>query len=50
VPAGRDRGLRDSGAPRITALVAFDDGEATVLWQAVGYVRDRDIGSMVRTL
>jgi hypothetical protein len=34
----------------VTALVAFEDGEATTFWEAVGYARDPDIGRMVRTL
>ena len=42
--------LRGRGAPRVTALVAFDDGDATAFWEAAGYARDRDIGRMVRTL
>jgi ribosomal protein S18 acetylase RimI-like enzyme len=42
--------LRGRGAPRITALVAFDDDEATAFWEAAGYARDPDIGRMVRTL
>lgn len=42
--------LRDRGAARITALVAFDDGEAGAFWDAAGYPRDEEIGRRVRNL
>jgi ribosomal protein S18 acetylase RimI-like enzyme len=49
VAAGEAR-LRSLGAPRITALVAFDDASARDFWAAVGYDADAEIGRMVRTL
>ena len=49
VSAAEER-LRGRGAPRITALVAFDDADATAFWEAAGYARDPVIGRMVRTL
>jgi ribosomal protein S18 acetylase RimI-like enzyme len=49
VAAGEAR-LRELGAPRVTALVAFDDVEARGFWEAVGYATDPIIGRMVRTL
>jgi ribosomal protein S18 acetylase RimI-like enzyme len=49
VSAAEER-LRARGAPRITALVAFDDTNATAFWEAAGYARDPVIGRMVRTL
>jgi ribosomal protein S18 acetylase RimI-like enzyme len=49
VEAAEER-LRAKGAPRITALVAHDDGVAGGFWEAVGYARDPVIGRMVRTL
>jgi ribosomal protein S18 acetylase RimI-like enzyme len=49
VAAGEAR-LRALGAPRVTALVAFDDAEARDFWRAVGYEVDAEIGRMVRTL
>jgi ribosomal protein S18 acetylase RimI-like enzyme len=42
--------LSGRGAPRITALVAFEDADATAFWEAVGYARDPVIGRMVRSL
>ena len=42
--------LLAKGAPRITALVAFDDGVAGGFWEAAGYARDPVMGRMVRTL
>jgi len=49
VDAGEER-LRALGAPRVTALVAFDDAEAGAFWDAAGYPRDAVIGRRVRTL
>jgi ribosomal protein S18 acetylase RimI-like enzyme len=49
VEAGEAR-LRALGAPRVTALVAFDDADARGFWAAAGYEADREIGRMVRTL
>jgi ribosomal protein S18 acetylase RimI-like enzyme len=49
VEAG-EAALRERGAPRVTALVAFDDGVARGFWEAVGYGADSVIGRMVRTL
>ena len=49
VAAAEER-LRNRGAPRITALVAFDDDDATAFWEAAGYARDPLIGRMVRSL
>jgi ribosomal protein S18 acetylase RimI-like enzyme len=42
--------LRDRGARRVTALVAFDDEVAGSFWDAAGYPRDREIGRRVRNL
>ena len=49
VEAAEER-LRGRGAPRVTALVAFDDSDATGFWEASGYSRDPVMGRMVRTL
>jgi ribosomal protein S18 acetylase RimI-like enzyme len=49
VTAGEER-LRELGAPRVTALVAFDDEVAGGFWEAVGYARDPVMGRRVRTL
>jgi hypothetical protein len=49
VEAG-EAALRARGAPRVTALVAFDDEVARGFWRAVGYGADSEIGRMVRTL
>ncbi len=49
VAAGEER-LRAVGAPRITALVAFDDSTARAFWASVGYAADAEIGRMVRSL
>ena len=49
VAAGHDR-LRARGAPRVTALVAFDDAAARGFWEAVGYGADPVMGRMVRDL
>lgn len=63
VRAGRRRGgigtalvrageayLRERGARRVTALVAFDDDVAGGFWDAAGYPRDQEIGRRVRNL
>jgi len=42
--------LRERGARRITALVAFDDEAAGGFWDAAGYPRDREIGRRVRNI
>jgi ribosomal protein S18 acetylase RimI-like enzyme len=42
--------LRDCGARRVTALVAFEDEAAGAFWEAAGYPQDRDIGRRVRNL
>jgi ribosomal protein S18 acetylase RimI-like enzyme len=47
--AGEDY-LRQCGARRITALVAFEDEVAGEFWEAAGYPRDREIGRRVRNL
>jgi ribosomal protein S18 acetylase RimI-like enzyme len=47
--AGEDY-LRQCGARRVTALVAFDDGAAGGFWEAAGYPMDREIGRRVRNL
>jgi ribosomal protein S18 acetylase RimI-like enzyme len=49
VEAGEAR-MRALGAPRVTALVAFDDDAARGFWAAAGYGADAVIGRMVRTL
>jgi ribosomal protein S18 acetylase RimI-like enzyme len=49
VAAGEER-LRAAGAPRVTALVAFDDDVARGFWASVGYDADAEIGRMVRSL
>ena len=49
VAAGEAR-LRELGAPRVTALVAFDDASARGFWKAVGYAADPVMGRMVRDL
>ena len=49
VAAGEER-MRALGAPRVTALVAFDDDDAGGFWDAAGYPRDAEIGRRVRTL
>ena len=49
VVAGEER-LRALGAPRVTALVAFDDEDAGGFWEAAGYPRDPVIGRRVRTI
>lgn len=47
--AGEDY-LRRCGARRVTALVAFADGDAGGFWDAAGYPRDEEIGRRVRNL
>ena len=49
VAAGEER-LRRLGAPRVTALVAFDDDVARGFWRSVGFDADQVMGRMVRTL
>jgi ribosomal protein S18 acetylase RimI-like enzyme len=49
VEAGEAR-LLALGAPRVTALVAFDDAVARGFWAAAGYGADEVMGRMVRTL
>jgi ribosomal protein S18 acetylase RimI-like enzyme len=49
VEAGEER-LRARGAPRVTALVAFEDAGVRAFWASVGYDADAVIGRMVRTL
>jgi ribosomal protein S18 acetylase RimI-like enzyme len=47
--AGEDY-LRDRGARRVTALVAFEDDAAGAFWESAGYPVDREIGRRVRNL
>jgi ribosomal protein S18 acetylase RimI-like enzyme len=47
--AGEDY-LRQCGARRVTALVAFEDEVAGGFWESAGYPRDREIGRRVRNL
>lgn len=47
--AGEDY-LRDCGARRITALVAYGDEAAECFWERAGYPLDREIGRRVRNL
>jgi ribosomal protein S18 acetylase RimI-like enzyme len=42
--------LRDCGARRVTALVAYDDEAAGGFWDAAGYPQDAEIGRRVRNL
>lgn len=42
--------LRECGARRVTALVAYDDETAGGFWGAAGYPLDREIGRRVRNL
>ena len=42
--------LRSCGVNRITALVAYDDEEASSFWDAAGYPQDTEIGRRVRNL
>lgn len=47
--AGEDY-LRECGARRITALVAFEDEDAGSFWESAGYSQDQEIGRRVRNL
>jgi len=49
IRAGEDY-LRQCGARRITALVAFEDEVAGGFWESAGYPRDQEIGRRVRNL
>jgi len=49
VAAGEER-LRALGAPRVTALVAFEDADVRAFWEAAGFAADPVIGRMVRSL
>jgi ribosomal protein S18 acetylase RimI-like enzyme len=49
VEAG-EQGLRARGAPRVTALVAFEDAGVRAFWASVGYEADPVMGRMVRSL
>jgi ribosomal protein S18 acetylase RimI-like enzyme len=49
VAAGEEL-MHARGAPRVTALVAFDDAVARGFWASVGYDADPVMGRMVRTL
>lgn len=49
VQAG-ERHLRQLGARRVTALVAYDDASAAAFWDAADYPIDTDIGRRVRNL
>src|SRR4051794_11049530 len=49
VRAGEAR-LAALGAPRITALVAHEDGDAVALWRAAGYTYDRTIARFVKSV
>lgn len=42
--------LRQCGARRVTALVAFEDEVAGGFWESAGYPLDREIGRRVRNL
>jgi ribosomal protein S18 acetylase RimI-like enzyme len=42
--------LRQCGARRVTALVAFDDEAAGGFWDSAGYPFDREIGRRVRNI
>ncbi len=42
--------LRERGAQRITALVAFEDETAVAFWESAGYPQDQEIGRRVRNL
>jgi ribosomal protein S18 acetylase RimI-like enzyme len=48
--AAGEAALRARGAPRATALVAFDDDVARGFWAAAGFEVDSVMGRMVRTL
>ena len=47
--AGEDL-LRQHGAGRVTALVAYEDEEAGSFWDAAGYPQDTEIGRRVRNI
>jgi ribosomal protein S18 acetylase RimI-like enzyme len=49
IRAGEDY-LRERGARRVTALVAFDDEVAAGFWETAGYPLDGEIGRRVRNL
>jgi ribosomal protein S18 acetylase RimI-like enzyme len=49
VRAGEQR-LRDIGAQRVTALVAYGDPVADAFWNAAGYPLDLDIGRRVSNI
>lgn len=42
--------LRERGARRVTALVAFEDEPAGAFWDSAGYPLDRQIGRRVKNL
>ncbi|HET7121547.1 MAG TPA: GNAT family N-acetyltransferase [Solirubrobacterales bacterium] len=42
--------LRECGAGRVTALVAFDDEAAGQFWDSAGYPTDSEIGRRVRNI
>jgi ribosomal protein S18 acetylase RimI-like enzyme len=42
--------LREIGARRVTALVAYEDPVAEEFWNALGYPLDLDIGRRVRNI
>ncbi len=42
--------LHSRGARRVTALVAFDDGDAGGFWDSAGYPQDAEIGRRVRNI
>ncbi len=47
--AGEDY-LRECGARRVTALVAYEDAAAGAFWDAAGYPRDEEVGRRVRNI
>src|SRR3954454_21774842 len=49
VRRGEER-LRELGAPRVTALVGVEEGEAAAFWEATGYARDPLISRYVRNI
>jgi ribosomal protein S18 acetylase RimI-like enzyme len=49
VRAGEEH-LRNQGAGRVTALVAYEDDLASAFWESAGYPQDREIGRRVRNL
>ena len=48
--AAAEEHLRECGASRVTALVAFGDEAAGSFWDAVGYPQDAEIGRRVRNI